>query len=306
MPHMVTEVTNFRGALTTDFRDVGSQLQTAISALREDLECLDGRVERGHERQARKAAQMGTVLGFFTGVLRLIANGVFETRLRLPEENQDGASMLNKGLPGADQGDSSMNEHDTARIVDSSHENNATSSQERSPVNDSETSPIMDPQTHQNEPATNPKSSRAPAYSSLGSLLQAAGHEAESMRVDALAVDVAGVPVQSERPGSHVTRPASFVLEVNHATVSSLWKEWYNGVFGRPSIVAMLERKLPKCEGQRKLFAHRKIIIDEVARLATARSWRRWMNTGPATSYLSITKLQDEIKRKNAEGGCII
>jgi hypothetical protein len=102
-----------------------------------------------------------------------------------------------------------------------------------------------------------------------------------------------------------------FILESNHSTVDALWKEWYVGISGRLSIDTMVKKKLPKSEGQRKLFARRKIIIEEISRLASEKvipesEVVERLDAYRARSKLSITKLQDEIKRKRSANESII
>jgi hypothetical protein len=107
------------------------------------------------------------------------------------------------------------------------------------------------------------------------------------------------------RPATQST--ATFLLEANHTTVDMLWKEWTVGVFGRPSIEAMIRRGLQKSESQRKLYSRRKIVIDEVKRLAYMRTEPESVIVAAMDQYmvqhrLSMTKLQDLIKRRAAEG----
>lgn len=77
-------------------------------------------------------------------------------------------------------------------------------------------------------------------------------------------------------PSSHHYAPASaisdiFKLEANHATVAVLWTEWTEGVFGRVSVRTMVTKGGEESEAQRKLYARRKVVIDEVVRLAEAK-----------------------------------
>ncbi|KAJ9091540.1 hypothetical protein QFC21_007165 [Naganishia friedmannii] len=73
----------------------------------------------------------------------------------------------------------------------------------------------------------------------------------------------------------------------------------------------MLEKKLLKSEGQRKLFARRKIIIDEIVKLAEEKTVHESqvverLEAYRATHGMSITKLQDDIKEKRGKGESII
>jgi hypothetical protein len=98
-----------------------------------------------------------------------------------------------------------------------------------------------------------------------------------------------------------------FTMEANHATVSLLWQEWSHGVLGRQSIKDMLKAGLKKSEGQRKLYSRRKIVIDEVIRLADLRTEQedvivKTLDTFMSARKLSMTKLQDLIKKRASEG----
>ncbi|KAJ9113673.1 hypothetical protein QFC22_005982 [Naganishia vaughanmartiniae] len=103
--------------------------------------------------------------------------------------------------------------------------------------------------------------------------------------------------------------PASkvFVLEKNHATVLELWKEWKHGLFGRPSVEVMLDQGYTKSEAQRKLCSRRKVIIDEVIRLAKERTEPEDHVVTALDVYLiankmSISKLQETIKERTKDG----
>lgn len=87
MPHMITEVTNLRGSLTVDFKNLGDELRDELGNLREAVEILEARMKRGHEKQSDKTKKMGALLGSIAGVVGLIAKGVFVTRLQLPEDD---------------------------------------------------------------------------------------------------------------------------------------------------------------------------------------------------------------------------
>jgi hypothetical protein len=99
MPHMVTEVTNLRGTLTSDFKNLGDELKDELGDLREAVESLEARMKRGHEKQADKTKKMGALLGSLAGVVGLIAKGVFVTRLQLPED--DDTMQIDGGAPEA-------------------------------------------------------------------------------------------------------------------------------------------------------------------------------------------------------------
>ena len=101
---------------------------------------------------------------------------------------------------------------------------------------------------------------------------------------------------------SALASASTFVLDVNHTTVAILWREWTVGVLGRPSIETMVRRDLKKAEGQRKLYSRRKIVIDEVRRLADMRTEPVSAVIAAMDRYmgehkLSMTKLQDLIKK---------
>lgn len=111
--------------------------------------------------------------------------------------------------------------------------------------------------------------------------------------------------VSDVRPTSQLV--TTFVMEASHTTVDMLWKEWTDGVFGRPSIETMLKKGLKKSEGQRKLYSRRKIVVDEVKRLADMRTEPETVIVEAMDCYmtqhkLSMTKLQDLIKKRTMEG----
>lgn len=116
-------------------------------------------------------------------------------------------------------------------------------------------------------------------------------------------------------PSSHPNAPAPvtsgvFVLEATHATVQALWKEWKEGVFGRLPVKTMITKGWKKSEAQRKLYARRRVVIDEVERLADARTEPgsaivKAMDTYMSQKKLSMTKLQDLIKQRSVDGKTI-
>ena len=121
----------------------------------------------------------------------------------------------------------------------------------------------------------------------------------------------------SDNPRTTVTQAAGtssvpeFLLESNHPTVLALWTEWYIGIGDRPSITTMIQKKLPKSEKQRKLFARWKVVIDEVSRLAREQvvpesEVVKKLDEYRGRNKLSITKLQEEIKRKRANKESIV
>lgn len=98
-----------------------------------------------------------------------------------------------------------------------------------------------------------------------------------------------------------------FLIEMNHTSVTQLWEEWHKGVYGRKSIAAMVELGYKKSEGQRKLYSRRKLVIDEVERLAAMRvepacDVVKAMDAYMAREKLSMTKLQDLNKQRTKEG----
>lgn len=96
-------------------------------------------------------------------------------------------------------------------------------------------------------------------------------------------------------------------METNHTTVVQLWKEWNVGVSGRESVLMMIEGKYVKSEKQRKLYSRRKVVIDEIQRLVHLRTEPESVIVKSMDAYLqqhdlSMTKLQDLIKKRNQEG----
>lgn len=147
---------------------------------------------------------------------------------------------------------------------------------------------------------------------SLATLIHAARESADQMSMDNLSeLNNADTRQQNDLRSTPNASSPAFLMESNHPTVLSLWRERYVGVNDRPSIVAMVGKKLSKTESQRKLFARRKIIIDEIARLARDKVVPESEVVERLDGYrsrnkLSITKLRDEIKRKRASDESII
>lgn len=291
---MVTEMTNLRGVLTADFRTLGSELRGEMAGMRENLESLEVRVQRGNEKQSVKSAQIGSVLRSLTGVLQLLAGGVFETRLRLPEDG--GSDMDVRSTSGYAGGESTM--HQAFATLDQHH-----GDKRMEQPNDADTA----------RPGSDgpPPVASSSSLDALAPLLRAAETEAQSFGRETSDEEVGRQLAPTTRLVHAVSMPTSFILESNHTTVLELWTEWYTGVSNRPSIIAMIDQQLPKSEGQRKLFARRKIIIDEIKRLAKEKTVPESEIVGRIDVYrvknkLSITKLQDEIKRKRAQGEAVI
>ncbi|KAJ9111848.1 hypothetical protein QFC20_002435, partial [Naganishia adeliensis] len=96
-------------------------------------------------------------------------------------------------------------------------------------------------------------------------------------------------------------------METQHTTVQQLWKEWTMGVFGRIPVREMVGGGFRKSEGQRKLLARRKVVIDEIRRQARERTELEStivsrMDEYKAKEKLSMTKLQDLIKQRAQDG----
>ena len=156
------------------------------------------------------------------------------------------------------------------------------------------------------------KTAKAAAGPSLTALLQTAQERADQMTMDPMSEQDADDAAQEgdSRSVPNAATPV-FILESNHSTVDALWKEWYIGISGRLSIDQIVKKKLPKSEGQRKLFARRKIIIDEISRLASEKvvpesEVVERLEAYRARSKFSITRLQDEIKKKRGSDESII
>lgn len=101
-----------------------------------------------------------------------------------------------------------------------------------------------------------------------------------------------------------------FLMETHHSTVQQLWAEWTVGVLGRIPVRDMVDGGFRKSEGQRKLLARRKAIIDEVGRLAQDRTELEstivsHMDEYKAKQKLSMTKLQDLNKQRAKEGNTL-
>lgn len=89
-----------------------------------------------------------------------------------------------------------------------------------------------------------------------------------------------------------------FMLEKDHKTVNALWREYDEGVCGRPSVRSMIERDLKKSESQRKRWERRRIVINEIKRLKKERTTSAQavvdaMDRFMKKKRLSMAKLQD-------------
>lgn len=299
MPHMVTEMTNLRGSLIADFSKVGTELKSEIDGIKDLMGILEERVERGIQKQADKSSEIGAVLATITNVLQPLAGGVFETRLCLPDVNDQ--QTTGSGL---------------VKVFDSAHGMKGMPNGNDDILN-------HDLDFHDGEPSSsghNPAQVQATSSSRTGlnvltPLLQATARGSRSVRMTEEDSQAETHRLLSDGSSKKATTsfsaPATFVLETNHLSVKELWTEWYTGVFGRPSIIAMLERKLPKSEGQRKLFARRKVIIDEIVKLAKQKTMQELqvverLDAYRVTHAMSITKLQEDIKQKRTKGESVI
>lgn len=77
-------------------------------------------------------------------------------------------------------------------------------------------------------------------------------------------------------------------------------------MFGRVSVSAMVEGRYTKSEKQRKLYPRRRLVIEEVKRLASSRTETeadvvKALDTYMRKHGLSMTKLQDRIKEREQE-----
>lgn len=98
-----------------------------------------------------------------------------------------------------------------------------------------------------------------------------------------------------------------FLMETQHMTVQQLWKEWTVGVFGRIPVREMVGGGFRKSEGQTKLLARRKVVIDEIKRQARERTELEStivsrMDEYKAKEKLSMTKLRYLIKLRAQNG----
>jgi hypothetical protein len=297
MPHMVTEMINLRGSLSTDLKKVGTELKSEIDGIKELMGVLEERMERGIQKQADKSSKIGAVLASISNLLQLLAGGVFETRLCLPATNdqQSAGSTLGTAFDSVHLTKEMPNEEDIAVDQSTRLRDGQQSSPHRNPVS-----------------AT---SSSETGLNALTPLLQAAARASRNVIMTEEDSQAGTHRLSDARSLKNATTsllaPATFVLETNHLTVMDLWTEWYTGVFGRPSIIVMLDRKLPKSEGQRKLFARRKVIIDEIAKLAKQKTIQESQVAERLEAYrvthaMSITKLQEDIKQKRAKGESVI
>jgi hypothetical protein len=135
--------------------------------------------------------------------------------------------------------------------------------------------------------------------------LQSSANMSSSHSVNAAASGLSD-PSGSSNP-SAIPAKKVFVMEKNHATVAELWKEWTQGVFGRPSVDVMVTQGYSKSEAQRKLFSRRKVIVDEVVRLAKERTEPEGhivtaLDIYLSASKMSVSKLQEVIKERTKQG----
>jgi hypothetical protein len=161
------------------------------------------------------------------------------------------------------------------------------------------------------EDSSREKDTSSDALSELLSQLGKAGADSLQASADMTFSPRSNIGLSSNASGSSnpALVPASkvFVLEKNHATVSELWKEWKQGVFGRPSVEVMVNQGYTKSEAQRKLFSRRKVIIDEVIRLAKERTEPEdhvvtALDVYSSANKISISKLQEMIKERTKDG----
>lgn len=291
-----------RGVLSADVRNLRSELKGEIVGIRDHVVSPDERLERGIARQAQRSSQFGAVLQSLTGVMELLAGGVFETRIRLPkaEDTEQALRSTTESSPGDVHRQATQSPSGLSIAVPFPDTSALTC--EASPF---DRRPII------SAPAASFTGCRMPA---LAPLLDAAGEAAEQCISDDNEDNYgAGSNIQlSGLSGTrHVSIPSAFCMESNHSTVVEIWNEWNIGVAGRPSVRAMVEAGLRKSDSQRKLFGPRKIIIDEIETLAKAHAVSELEIVGRLDSHraanrMSITKLQDAIKKKKATGGNIV
>lgn len=312
MPHMVTEVTNLRGSLTADFKNLGDELKDEMGDLREAVEGLEARMKRGLEKQSERTKKMATVISSLTGVVGLIANGVFVTRLELPEDDTmqidgDGPQAgIDTTGEAATQGDADGPASPQTADLPGMYARSSLLNFFSLPIASCASS------VPASGPSASVKTAKPAAGRSLAALMQTAQDSADQISMSHMSEhDTDDAAQQSNSRSVPSASTPVFILESNHSTVDALWKEWYVGISGRLSIDKMVKKKLPKSEGQRKLYARRKIIINEISRLASEKvipesEVVERLDEYRARSKLSITKLQDEIKRKRGSNESII
>jgi hypothetical protein len=257
MPKLADAIDAMRGSLGNNFRDLRQSVLQETSSIRTDIIPVIDKLREEHRKNSSAIRTVASTLGILASSLQTISSGVFETRLRLPDAEEDNLTGAVSGAEGSAGGRAGG---------------------------------MMD---------------------GLASRLESAGINSRQVLSDLAATDS-----QQRAPGPNVTPTQNnssapctqkFVMESNHATVLELWKEWEEGVFGRLSVKEMIAEGYVKSEAQRKLFSRRKIIVDEIQRLAKERTEPeldvvKSLDVYLASKKMSISKLQDVMRQRAKEG----
>ncbi|KAJ9107267.1 hypothetical protein QFC21_000714 [Naganishia friedmannii] len=263
-----SKIDTMSGRMETGLRDLRTTIAKDLSEFRRKINPMTKCLMGVQSKQAQSQRILTTALSLVAGSLKLVTEGTFETHLRLPDEHDLASS-----------GDKSTSNTDGA-IGTTTSDVLADSLSRVTGMTDTMLNSGSDP------PACSVPSTSTPSTSDQ--FKSSSGTAARP-------------------PAGSATPPEKFVLESNHTTVAQLWKEWHQGIFGRKSVVAMVRQGYKKSEGQRKLYSRRKLVMDEVARLAAMRvepesEVVKAMDEYTSLHKMSITKLQDLIRKRSQDG----
>jgi hypothetical protein len=282
MPDMVRHVDVGRDLIVTKIGDMQSSFSQDICMLAQGLDQLVEQMEQGREKDQ---FVIGKALGNLSAGMHLLSSAVLETRMVFPGDVSPScmSSLPNTGLnPGLNPA--------------------ASTSTSSSP-----TSTSLPPSTTATAPTTSSEGSSA--ADRVFAALRHAGEDGENMfRTGGASVPQRGDGTerggQKEGEGSEAQ---VFVMERDHQTVEALWREYDVGIFGRLPLKEMIAKDLKKVERQRKRWERRRVVVQEVERLAkerttAAESVARDMDTFMRREKLSMSKLQDRINAAGKEG----
>lgn len=271
MPRMVERVDTARDAMIGGL----SQLQSSFSVDIHSLsKCLEDFGEQLLEERLQDQKVLGKALGSIAAGISMMSQAVMETRMV---------------FPGGGAGPSTVRgTHTTPPQVSRSPESPQCNTS--LPTNPCTNSDHPDPLTPTRAPAGISEAARVFAE------LRQTGERGIAL------FDGNQTSAGSSGPTEKASTTAEFVLEKDHLTVSALWKEYDEGVFGRIPVRKMIKESLKKSESQRKRWERRRVVINEIERLSIERT----TSTGAVVEALdrfmkrerlSMAKLQDRITK---------
>lgn len=286
MPDMVSHVDVVRESVLGGIRELQASFSQDITMLAKGMEDLAEVLQDDREKDQKV---LGTVLGNLAAGVKLMSSAVLETRMIFPGEEIG-----------------TLSERTIAAATSPAAENTGG-------IDDS----LIDPLLRQPPPITpfpslttappNPlPSTTTPSPTSatrVFAALERAGQQGANMF---RASEIATASGEAQTSTTELASEDVFVIEKDHKTVRALWKEYAEGVFGRPSLREMLAKDLKKGECQRKRWERRKIVITEIKRLiqtrtTTAESIVKEMDVFMKSERLSMSKLQDRILKDRKE-----